>query len=110
MSSSLGGLARHLGDTVPSAQERAWRLSSDARSPLLSSARDSLCAADLRFAVLRALLEPLCRVTVRAARCRASPRARLVVHRRGEVSIVYALVTLFHHVARFKQLIILLFN
>jgi hypothetical protein len=39
---------------------------------------------------------------VRIARRRVSPRARLAVHRRCEVSIVYVLVTLFHHVARFK--------
>jgi hypothetical protein len=35
-------------------------------------------------------------------RSRASPRAHLVVRRRCEVSIVCALVTLFHHVAHFK--------
>jgi hypothetical protein len=35
-------------------------------------------------------------------RSRASPQDRLAIRRRCEVSIVYALVTLFHHVARFK--------
>ena len=70
--------ARRLGHSALSAASSVAR--SDACSPSLSSTQDSLCYADLRPAVLRAVSVPLCRATRRVVvvvvvRARSSPGA-----------------------------------